>query len=38
MTNITAKKDQNNRGKDRLNRQLRSIWLRELDSNQRPSG
>ncbi len=27
MTNITAKKDQNNRGEDRINRQLRSIWL-----------
>ncbi len=38
MTDITTKKDQNNRGEDRLKRQLRSIWLRGLDSNQRPSG
>ena len=33
MTDITTKKDQNNRGEDRLKRQLRSIWLSVLVLN-----
>lgn len=33
MKNITIKKDPNNRGRDELDEQLRSIWLRGLDSN-----
>ena len=38
MNNQTNENDPNNRGRDVLDEQLRSIWLRGLDSNQRPSG
>lgn len=38
MSNQTIKKDPNNKGRSELERALRSIWLRGLDSNQRPSG
>ena|GEM_PF-5853433 len=38
MNNQTIKNDPNNRGRDELDELLRSIWLRGLDSNQRPSG
>lgn len=38
MNNQTIKNDPYNRGRDELDELLRSIWLRGLDSNQRPSG
>ncbi len=38
MSNQTIKNDPDNKGRDKLDEQLRSIWLRGLDSNQRPSG
>jgi hypothetical protein len=38
MKNITTKNDPENRGRNELVERLRSIWLRGLDSNQRPSG
>ena len=42
MRNITIKKDPNNRGRDKLDEQLRSIWLGDwfrditLDETQEP--
>ena len=38
MRNQTTKKAPFNRGNEETNNALRSIWLRGLDSNQRPSG
>ena len=38
MSDQTTKNDPDNRGRDELLERLRSIWLRGLDSNQRPSG
>ena len=38
MRNQTTKKAPFNRGDKGTNNALRSIWLRGLDSNQRPSG
>ena len=41
MSNQTLQNDENNRGENKKNKpqnELRSIWLRGLDSNQRPSG
>jgi hypothetical protein len=38
MNNQTNKNDPINRGRDELDELVRSIWLRGLDSNQRPSG
>jgi hypothetical protein len=41
MGDQTFKNDKNNRGKKtkkELEMLLRSVWLRGLDSNQRPSG
>jgi hypothetical protein len=36
MKNQTTKNDPDNRGRSELDELLRSIWLRGLDSNQRP--
>ena len=34
MSNQTIKNDPDNKGRDKLDEQLRSIWLPKLDSNQ----
>jgi len=38
MSNQTTKNDPDNRDHEELVERLRTIWLRGLDSNQRPNG